>query len=385
MRAQGLIKTGDDPAETVALSLDDRGVLIEERGETGGPLVWPFGAITTEPPLKRATASGAVLRYAYMPETTLAVADGAYLAELMRLAPALAHGGGQRHAFGPGTLILGTLALIALLIWAVANLGFARMIADQIPDSARARIADQMRAQFTREHGRCTAPAGRRALNRLATRLAAAAPAGAIGPGPTTGNADRAIDVTVLDWGIVNAFAAPGGAVFLTRGLIAGADGPSEVAGVFAHEIGHAVARHPETAVVRAVGLSAGLALVFGDAASLATDVGGQLLRLSYAREDERTADRIALEILSKAGISPGGLADFFARLVAQDDAARNGPVLDVLSTHPAPAERLDAIRAAEARARAAGPAMSPDAWRALTSICSQTTRSPLSEAGSAG
>ena len=75
------------------------------------------------------------------------------------------------------------------------------------------------------------------------------------------------VRVALLDWRLVNALAVPGGQIVLTRGLVQTAGSPDEVAGVLAHELGHAIELHPETGIVRAMGLSAAAQLMFAGSA----------------------------------------------------------------------------------------------------------------------
>ena len=113
---------------------------------------------------------------------------------------------------------------------------------------------------------------------------------------------------------VVNAFALPGEQIVVLRGLIEEADSPDEVAGVIAHEMGHGLELHPETGIVKALGMSAAVLLIFGDSSSIG-NWGAHLLQLSYTRSAEREADVHALRILKAADISPKGISDFFKRL----------------------------------------------------------------------
>src|SRR5690606_26348291 len=105
--------------------------------------------------------------------------------------------------------------------------------------------------------------------------------------------------VSVADDPQVNAFAAPGGRIVLLEGLLREAESPDEIAGVLAHEIGHVTERHPTAAALRLLGIQALLTGIFGDGslASAAAGAGGLLVALSYSRDDERTADRLAAEL----------------------------------------------------------------------------------------
>ena len=180
------------------------------------------------------------------------------------------------------------------------------------------------------------------------------------------------VRVMLLDWWLVNAFAVPGGQIVLTRGLVQTAGSPDEVAGVLAHELGHALELHPETGLVRAMGLAAATQLIFAGSAGTVSNVGMVLTQLRYTRIAEREADAHAVRMLKGAGISAKGFGDFFERLEGKRPAAaesgKSVPSLDLISTHPATAERIAMVRAQPAYP--ATPALSAEDWKALREAC---------------
>jgi predicted Zn-dependent protease len=151
----------------------------------------------------------------------------------------------------------------------------------------------------------------------------------------------------------VNAFAGPAGQIYLHTGTIQRARNVTELAGVLAHEIGHVYKRHlaqnyekmeaasvgKQIAVIGA-GIFAGGA--GATAADLATGLGLTTALNSFGRDAENEADAFAVEVLPKAGYDPNGLPSFFETL-----AAEPGPHPPTfLSSHPAPADRLERTRA---------------------------------------
>ena len=156
----------------------------------------------------------------------------------------------------------------------------------------------------------------------------------------------------VVDDPVVNAFALPGGFIYLTRGILTHFNSEAEFAGVLGHEIGHVTARHSVNQMSRAqlaqFGLGVG-AVLRPDLASVAeaaaTGIG--LLFLSYGRDDEREADDLGLRYMTREGYDPGAMAETFGML-ADASGAREGTgrVPAFLSTHPAPLERRDRISA---------------------------------------
>ncbi|MGE3887949.1 MAG: M48 family metalloprotease [Vicinamibacterales bacterium] len=150
---------------------------------------------------------------------------------------------------------------------------------------------------------------------------------------------------TVVDSPAINAFAVPGGYVYLTRGILPYLDDESELAGVLGHEIGHVTARHAAQQYSRQMGGSLGLVLLsifvpqtapFQDLSSLGLGV----LFLKYSRDDELEADRLGMEYASAAGWDPSGVPRFLSTLARVSATSERG-VPNWLSTHPEPAARV--------------------------------------------
>lgn len=245
--------------------------------------------------------------------------------------------------------VAATAVVSGLWLWGGALMAEA---APLVPDAVTEPLGRGMVRQVV-GHRRCNNPAADAVLARLAARL----------------QTPRPLVITIADWPVANAFAAPGGQVVVTRGLIETASGPDEVAGVLAHEIGHVAGHHPTRALVRTHGLSLLAGTLGGQGAELA-DIG---LLLAATRQGEREADTHALAALAAAGISSQGLQRFFER---QQQAANPGwqaptPLLALgnwARTHPPDAERLALIRAA---GTTGGSAAMPDAdWAVLRDAC---------------
>jgi len=154
----------------------------------------------------------------------------------------------------------------------------------------------------------------------------------------------------VLDDPTVNAFALPGGFVYITRGILTHLRSEAELAGVLGHEIGHITARHTVAQISRAqiaqLGLGVGMILIpelrpFGDVAG----VGLQLLFLSYGRQDEREADLLGVRYMQATNHDPRHLAHVMQMLDrASQISGGSGRVPEWLSTHPNPGNRAQAI-----------------------------------------
>lgn len=154
----------------------------------------------------------------------------------------------------------------------------------------------------------------------------------------------------VLDDHVVNAFALPGGFIYVTRGLLAHMTSEAELAGVLGHEIGHVTARHSVNRMSRAqlaqLGLGLGMVLVpemrpFQDLAGASF----QLLFLKFGRDDERQADQLGVRYMKRGGYDPRELADVMRVLGRAGSASEGDRIPGWLSTHPDPEDREATIR----------------------------------------
>ena len=167
---------------------------------------------------------------------------------------------------------------------------------------------------------------------------------------------------TVLNSPIVNAFALPGGYVYVTRGLLALAGDEAELAGVIAHEIGHVAARHGAQRMSNTMlaNLGIGLLGLLFDSEQIAgiAQVGALAVIQSYSREQEHEADSLGVNYLSRAGFDPEAMASFLGKLKAHSQLEAmiagqpiDGGGVDLLATHPRTADRVRrAIEAANMR-----------------------------------
>lgn len=170
---------------------------------------------------------------------------------------------------------------------------------------------------------------------------------------------DAAADTVSRDWHFhvvesndLNAFALPGGHVYVNSGLIARAQSMSELAGVLGHEIGHVTRRHSagqmekRTRANVLVGLFCAVTgWCSGDVAQVAINVGGAALFAKYSRADEADADSVAVSLLYEAGIDPRGVPSMFERLLDERET-KPGSMMVFLSTHPLEEERVRRTRA---------------------------------------
>ena len=147
----------------------------------------------------------------------------------------------------------------------------------------------------------------------------------------------------VLDTASVNAFAAPGGYVLITRGLYEMLNSEAQLAGVLGHEIGHIVQRHHIKVMQQSAAVSAGArAVQRGDRGFLVNNLigtGAEVLARGLDKSAEFEADRIGVVLAARAGYSPYGLVEVLHLLAAR--SADDASLALLFKTHPGPGERL--------------------------------------------
>ncbi len=343
--------------EAIARPTED-GLRIEAKD--GTPLaLWPYPEIQAVDEV--VDTQGLRLRQKDGP-ARLTVADPALLDELPPDLGAARQAKANRRRLGrnPYLVALAICAAMALL-WA----GFpvaVRVTAAVIPVSWEQALGDwvlddvlEFLALFDDGEAQvCEAEAGTAALAALTGELAAAS--------------DSPYDfrVLVVDFGMTNAFALPGGAIVIFDGLIEFAETPEEVAGVLAHEMAHVIKRHGTEALLRGYGLELLIESLTGSAGGgVAGGIGETLLGLSYSRDAEGEADRTGIRLLQGAGLRADGIGRFFERFDAGSGEAP--AALNLLSTHPSGETRA---RLADEAGSGGAPAMSAADWQALREIC---------------
>ncbi len=158
---------------------------------------------------------------------------------------------------------------------------------------------------------------------------------------------------TVLDSEVINAFALPGGQIFITRGLLERLDSEAALAGVLSHEIGHVTGQHIDeqishSAVAGVVVTGVGIA-VGNDGDDLASyvpmfiNVGGQMYLLNFSRSHESEADSLGVRYMVESGYDPKGMLEVLEVL---NSASEGGLPPEFLSTHPHPDTRIETVSA---------------------------------------
>jgi len=169
----------------------------------------------------------------------------------------------------------------------------------------------------------------------------------------------RLADDRSLDWQFfvvnsseVNAFAVPGGYVYVNRGLVERAQKMDQLAGVLGHEIGHVIRRHSVKQMEQAQGANIGVTLACvltqicnNQATAAAINVGGTALFAKFSRDDEAQADEEGVKNTARAGIDPRGIPEMFRILI--NERERSPSTVDAwFATHPLEEDRIQATQA---------------------------------------
>lgn len=210
-------------------------------------------------------------------------------------------------------------------------------------------IGREANAQVRKKTARLRDPQVTAYITRIGQRLAKAAP-----------GAKYPYSFEVADAAEINAFSLPGGPVWINRGVLRAAGNESQVAGVLAHEIAHIAQRHAADQLTKTLLAKWSLGVLgamLGNAGGAGTaQAAGAMAAsgvfLKFSRDDERDADRVGLQIMTKAGWDARGMIELFETL--RRESARDPGAVDVFfSTHPSPGDRIAQLTAATARTRA--------------------------------
>lgn len=262
------------------------------------------------------------------------------------------------------------LSVIFVLAAVAAGPRLFERASELIPHSTEIQIG-KMALDSSINHPVCTAPQGKAALDKLVNRLK---------QGITR---DIPFDVRVVsDDETLNALAAPGGHLVIFSGILKAADSAEEVAGVLAHEMAHIEMNHPMKSLMRNLGITLTLHLMFGDVSVLSNTAyfAGMIHQLHYSRENELEADRIGHALLEKAKIDPSGLSLFFERIQREEAKNNNHPYSkwsgldEYFSTHPQTQHRVNTLKSNATTSKSYQQALNDSEWRALKDICLEQT-----------
>lgn len=168
-------------------------------------------------------------------------------------------------------------------------------------------------------------------------------------------NPNNPWEFTLLDSDVINAFALPGGKVFMSRGLMTRMTNEAQLAGVLGHEIGHVTAQHVNERMSQAIGLQIGVTAAAigtrnndGDLARFIptiVGVGGQGFLLKFSRDQESEADHLGMRYMARSGYNPRAQMQVMEILQEAVDESGGASTPEFLSTHPYPETRIARIR----------------------------------------
>jgi Zn-dependent protease with chaperone function len=339
----------------VALAFNDRLEIADSTAPDGPPLaVWPYDA------MRRVDSPEGALRLACTMAAPLARLELRDLAErdnILRLCGSL-DGPGSTAPIAVRRIVAASIAAAAAII-AMAWFGMpvlANRLAAVMPYSWEKSLGGAVDSQvLSLFDNTCAKPKGAAALRKLVGRL------------QTVANLPIPPDPAVLRSTIANAFALPGGRIYVLSGLLNISEAPDELAGVLSHELGHVAHRDGLRRLIRDGGTSFLVGLMFGDVTGSGAVLlaGRSVLSASYSRDDETAADHFAVTIMHDLGRPTAPLGALLERLTGHD----RPEALSILASHPLTVER-EAMLEAE-NSRATGPTLLDDAeWQDLKRIC---------------
>jgi predicted Zn-dependent protease len=204
------------------------------------------------------------------------------------------------------------------------------------------QMGQEEAAQINQQLPMVTDPEANRYINLLGDQIAS-----------HTSRANLDWRFFIVDSREINAFAVPGGFVYVNRGLIEQTDNMSELAGVLGHEIGHVVLRHTVKQMEQMQGANIGVTLACvltsvcnSQVAQAGINIAGTALFAKFSRTDEAEADNQAVKNTIAAGINPHGVVTMFEKLIAERKS-RPDAVSAFFATHPGEEDRIAAVQAA--------------------------------------
>ena len=334
----------------VTLLFTDR---LEIREDDTALAAWAYADI------RRADGPAGMLRLSSLTAAALArleVRDAAVAADLVARSASLDENTPGRR--GAATIVGWSLAA-AVSIVAVVLFGVplaADRLAPLVPDAFERRLGEvadsQVKTLFDAKV--CDNAAGQKAFSKLMAAIRESA------------GMDTSVQSGVLSSAVPNAFALPGGKVYMFKGLLAKAGNADEIAGVLAHELGHLQHRDNMRGLIRNGGTSFLVGLLFGDITGSGALIfaSRSLVTSSHSREAEQAADGFSIDVMHKLGRPTKPMGELLVRVTGKE-----GKGLSIISSHPMSEDRL-ARMTREDRPATRPPLLTPEEWQSLKSIC---------------
>lgn len=336
----------------VTLTLGDALEIVEEGA---APVRWAYADV------RRADGPAGILRLASTsapPVARLEIRDAALAADVTARCMRLDEHQTSRRGVAKivGWSVAAAVSIVGVVLFGVPLA--ADRLAPLVPKPIERRIGDASEVQVKTIFGRnaCEDPAGKAAFTKLVNRLRDAA-----------GLDDDSMTAGVLPTPVPNAFALPGGKVYVLRGLLDKAENADEIAGIVAHELGHLKHHDNMRGLIYNGGTSFLIGLLFGDVtgSSAVIFASRSVVEASYSREAETAADTFAIEIMHKLGRSPKPAAELMFRITGKE----GGSGFTILASHPLTEDRL-ARMTKEDRPASGPPLLTDREWQALKGIC---------------
>ncbi len=348
------------------------------------PEFWRYDQIHSPTPIKP-SSDHVLLTYEKKEGQRLFVDHPDFAKRILDFAPNITSG---KHTWALLKWPLGMAASL-VIFWALTYFNVispAQYIANMLPENTRVSLGQGVVKTIQRKKKVCTSPEGSKAFEKLIARLNQ-------GLGK-----NQNFNIKIIDLSYENAFAAPGDQIVMSGKLIRNANSADEVAGVLAHEMGHAVKLHPETNIVRALGILAALQLFTAGESGAFGELAFFLVQSGYSRQAETEADEFAAKTLTKSNIDTRPLAGFFERIIKQrkikleksksekdkkstqknenektsvqstNDENDSRSIMQWISTHPATSDRIKFFN--QSKLTTTPEILTPLEWQALKNIC---------------
>ena len=337
---------------TVALVFGDQLEINENEHRIAA---WPFVDI------RRADSPSGTLRLSCQTAPALArleIRDAAVAVELLARCTLLdANTPGRRGvARIVAWSLAATVSIVAVVLFGVPLA--ADRLTPLVPQALERRLGEVADGQVQMVFGSklCNEASGQQAFAKLINALGAAV------------GLDDPVQSAVLSTPVPNAFALPGGKVYLFSGLLAKAENADEIAGVLAHELGHLKHRDNMRGLIYNGGTSFLIGLLFGDITGSGAMIfaSRSLVSASYSREAEQNADTISIDVMHRLGRPTKALGELLFRVTGKEVDKS----LSILSNHPLTEDRLKRM-SEEDRPPSGAPLLTADEWASLKAICS--------------
>jgi Zn-dependent protease with chaperone function len=336
----------------VALAFGDR-LELQESPDT--VIEWCYADI------RRADSPSGTVRVSCLAAPALArleIRDAAVAAELISRCTQLDQNFPGRRGIAKivGWSLAATVSIVVVVLFGVPLA--ADRLTPLVPQAFERRLGDVGEGQVKTLFGGkvCDNASGQAAFAKLVNTVREAA------------GLDTSVQSTVLSSPIPNAFALPGGKVYVFSGLLAKADNADEIAGILGHEFGHLRHRDSTRNLIYNGGTSFLIGLLFGDITGSGALIfaSRSLVTASYSREAEQNADTFAIDVMHRIGRSPKPMGELTFRVTGKEGDRS----LSILANHPLTEDRL-ARMSKEDQPPSSSPLLTAGEWASLKAICS--------------